>query len=281
MAWTITGSSVSMPSTPISSRSPSRAGPTRIVKSSSSRHCTIGLRTAWCMSSSAIPCFRAVCPMRTVTRYFVRAGLSRNLVGCAPDQVGPRDRKQTAEGTKTALESQPEPLAPIVLEKREQPRTRANGPESAEDGGGGIRGVSGMFVGIGAAEGPQKRAKRTAKGPQGQTPWEQLSEGLMHRVDGSLLRESPCRARPRRRVSRAWLVMASAKQAQADPRQTTVLRRARCPECSRWATRGDEGGPKATQRLRDHALRQRIRCGVHGSALEAAGRRWLLRSSVR
>jgi hypothetical protein len=30
MAWTITGSSLSMPSTPTSSRSPTRAGPTRI-----------------------------------------------------------------------------------------------------------------------------------------------------------------------------------------------------------------------------------------------------------
>src|SRR5436309_8969935 len=71
IAWTITGSSVSMPSTPTSSSSPSRAGPTRIVRSSSSCHCAMALRTAWRMSSSAIPCFRAGSAILTVTRYLV------------------------------------------------------------------------------------------------------------------------------------------------------------------------------------------------------------------
>lgn len=40
---------------------------------------------------------------------------------------------------------------------------RAKGPENAGGGGGGIRGVSGMFVGIGTAEGPQRQAKGAAK----------------------------------------------------------------------------------------------------------------------
>lgn len=42
IAWTITASSVSMPSTPTSSSSPSRAGPTRITMSSSRRTATWG-----------------------------------------------------------------------------------------------------------------------------------------------------------------------------------------------------------------------------------------------
>lgn len=69
-----------MPSTPTSSRLPSRAGPTRIVKLSSSRHCAIALRTACNASSSATPCFRAVSAIRTTTRYLVTRIVSRNLV---------------------------------------------------------------------------------------------------------------------------------------------------------------------------------------------------------
>lgn len=42
---------------------------------------------------------------------------------------------------------------------------RAKDRKNAGSGGGGIRGVSGMFVGIGTAEGPQRRAERVADGP--------------------------------------------------------------------------------------------------------------------
>ena len=47
------------------------------------------------------------------------------------------------------------------------PRIAANTGEMPRNAEGGVRGVSGTFVGIGTAEGPQRRAKRTAGGPQG------------------------------------------------------------------------------------------------------------------
>lgn len=79
------------------------------------------------------------------------------------------ERKETAEGRKTAQESQPEPFSPMLrhrFKNPENPRTEAKNRESAGDRGGGVRGGSGMFAGIWTAEGPQKLAKRTANGPQ-------------------------------------------------------------------------------------------------------------------
>jgi hypothetical protein len=56
--------------------------------------------------------------------------------------------------------------APIVFKNREHPRIAAQVPKTLGAGEGGIRGDSGMFAGIGTAEGPQQRPKRTAEGPQ-------------------------------------------------------------------------------------------------------------------
>jgi hypothetical protein len=52
------------------------------------------------------------------------------------------------------------PGAPIALKNREYPRMQAKSSESAGGGGDGILGDSGMFVGIGTAEGPQQLPKR-------------------------------------------------------------------------------------------------------------------------
>jgi len=63
--------------------------------------------------------------------------------------------KWTAAGRKTAQESQLEPFAPIAFKNREYPRIRAKSRETLGVAGG-IRGGSGMFVGIGTAEGPHQ-----------------------------------------------------------------------------------------------------------------------------
>jgi hypothetical protein len=65
-----------------------------------------------------------------------------------------------AEPLNMAQKSRSEPVSPIALEHREYPRMQAKSSESAEGGGDGILGDSGMCVGIGTAEGPQQLPKR-------------------------------------------------------------------------------------------------------------------------
>jgi hypothetical protein len=53
-------------------------------------------------------------------------------------------------------------VAPIALKNHEYSRIAAKSRENAGGGGGEVREDSGMFAGIGTAEGPRRWAKRTA-----------------------------------------------------------------------------------------------------------------------
>lgn len=75
-------------------------------------------------------------------------------------------RSLVAHGVWVAGVAGSNPAAPIGFKNREYPRIRAKSCESAGGWRGGIRGVSGMFAGIGTAEGPQWPMNRTARGPQ-------------------------------------------------------------------------------------------------------------------
>jgi hypothetical protein len=109
------------------------------------------------------------------------------------------------------------PAAPIVFKNPEYPRMRAKGPENADGDGGGIRGVSGMFVGIGTAQGSQRapcdlfavrldpetrdRYRANSRGRTGQAcPNSNARCSRSMRALGSRTSRAGCSDRPRRSV---------------------------------------------------------------------------------
>lgn len=89
----------------------------------------MGLRTAWSMSSSVMSCFRAVCAIRTERQDTLSGNACQGTL--SDDRIGPGsdDRKSTAAGARTALESQLEPCSPIRSyseHSREHAGTRVN-----------------------------------------------------------------------------------------------------------------------------------------------------------
>jgi hypothetical protein len=130
MAWTITGSSVSTPSTPIQQLAVTRRPDAHrevIIEMPLGDGVADGVEHVFV---SDVVLSSGLRDAHGTTRYLVRTALSRNLVSSIRIGDGSRDHKQTAEGSKQALESRPNRSPRLVSDPRISANIREYGRRS-------------------------------------------------------------------------------------------------------------------------------------------------------